>query len=118
MKKHFIIISIIIAILLFPNIFFISSSKNIENNSISNFDLLIIAPKHFIRYIQPLAIHKEKYGLKTKIVDIEDVYFEMFWKGRDEAEKVKYFIKQAIEEWGIKYVLLFGGRKNQFTNNK
>jgi len=116
MKKHIVIIAIFVTILLFPNIFLISSSKNIENKSFSNFDLLIIAPKQFIKYIQPLAIHKEKYGLKTKIVDIEDVYFEMFWKGRDDAEKVKYFIKKAIEEWGIKYVLLFGGRKNQLAH--
>jgi len=79
------------------------------------FDLLIVAPKHFIKYIEPLLIHKEKYGVKTKIVDIQDVYHEMFWKGRDDAEKLKYFIKKSIEEWNVKYVLLFGGLKNKFA---
>ncbi|RLF64116.1 MAG: hypothetical protein DRN33_02795 [Thermoplasmata archaeon] len=32
-------------------------------------------------------------------------------QGRDDAEKIKYFIKNAVEQWGIKYVLLVGGRK-------
>ena len=30
------------------------------------------------------------------------------------AEKIKYFIKTAMEEWGIRYVLLVGGRSSQF----
>ncbi|KAA0003224.1 MAG: peptidase C25, partial [Thermoplasmata archaeon] len=30
-------------------------------------------------------------------------------QGRDDAEKIKYFIKNAIEQWGIKYVMLVGG---------
>jgi len=77
------------------------------------YDLLIIAPKKFSRYIKPLVCHKKKVGVKTIYVDIENVYKQMFWQGRDEAEKLKYFIKKSIEEWKIKYVLLIGGRKNQ-----
>jgi len=37
----------------------------------------------------------------------------MYWHGRDKAEKVKYFIKAAVENWDVHYVLLVGGRKNQ-----
>ena len=37
----------------------------------------------------------------------------MFWHGRDNPEKIKYFIKTAIEEWNIDYVLLVGGKKGQ-----
>jgi hypothetical protein len=37
----------------------------------------------------------------------------MFWKGRDKAEKIKYFIKKAIENWNTEYVLLIGGKKGQ-----
>jgi len=33
--------------------------------------------------------------------------------GRDKAEKIKYYIKNEIEESGIKYVLLFGARRGQ-----
>jgi len=38
----------------------------------------------------------------------------MFWQGQDNAEKIKYFIKSAIEEWGVHYILLVGGRSSQF----
>ena len=30
------------------------------------------------------------------------------YEGRDQQEKIKYFIKEAVEEWDIKYVLLIG----------
>jgi hypothetical protein len=77
------------------------------------YDLLIISPKKFSPYLYPLIYHKNKYGVNTIQVDVEEVYHQMFWQGRDKAEKIKYFIKNAIEFWGIKYVLLVGGRKNQ-----
>jgi len=77
------------------------------------YDLLIIAPKQFTRYIQPLVEHKNKFGVKTVLVDTDEVYRQMHWEGRDDAEKIKYFIKKAVEEWQIKYVLLFGGRSDQ-----
>ncbi|RLF56546.1 MAG: peptidase C25, partial [Thermoplasmata archaeon] len=31
------------------------------------------------------------------------------YSGRDDAEKLKYAIKDAVEEYGIEYVLLVGG---------
>ncbi|KYK19945.1 hypothetical protein AYK24_04610 [Thermoplasmatales archaeon SG8-52-4] len=77
------------------------------------YDLLIIAPSRFSRAINPLVIHKNKNGVKTILMDVEDVYDHMYWYGRDKAEKIKYFIKNAYDYWGIKYVLLIGGRKNQ-----
>lgn len=73
-----------------------------------NYDLLIITPKQFEKTLQPLVCHKNKHGIRTKVVTLTDVYKEMFWHGRDKPEKIKYFIKKAVEEWGIKYVLLVG----------
>jgi len=57
-------------------------------------------------------------GIRTVLVDTDEVYNQMFWQGRDDAEKIKYFIKAAIEKWGIDYVLLVGGRKNQGPNEQ
>ncbi|MCK5112304.1 MAG: hypothetical protein KAQ84_02060, partial [Thermoplasmatales archaeon] len=94
----------------------VNSKDNVEENKVFSdgvYDLLIIAPQAFSRYILPLVHHKNKFGVKTILVDVEDVYHQMFWHGRDKAEKIKYFIKSALDEWGIKYVLLVGGRKNQ-----
>jgi len=82
-------------------------------SDIDVYDLLIIAPNKFIPDLQPLVDHKLSKELKTKIIDIDEIYDRMFWEGSDPAEKIKYFIKTAIEEWGISHVLLVGGRKGQ-----
>jgi len=77
------------------------------------YDLLIICPKEWEGMLETFVQHKENHGIKTKLVCLECLlngeYFAV--QGRDDAEKIKYFIKNAIEEWGIKYVLLVGGRK-------
>lgn len=80
------------------------------------YQLLIITPKRFRNVLQPLVMHKKAMGLTTKLVTLHEVYHQMFWFGRDHAEKVKYFIKTAIEEWGVEYVLLVGGRSSQFQS--
>ena len=68
--------------------------------------------KNGVRNLQPLVNHKEKFGIRTKLVSTKDTYRTSI-PGRDKAEKIKYFIKKEIEESGIKYVLLFGGRLGQ-----
>lgn len=83
----------------------------IQDNDV--YDLLIIAPEKFLSDLEPLVIHKNNNGVKTKLVSTATVYDEMFWNGRDEQEKIKYFIKNAIETWGIRHVLLVGGLDGQ-----
>ena len=90
-------------------IFTSSAASPCKERSI--YKLLIIAPKEFCSLLKPLVAHKERVGIPTKLVSLEKVYDEMFWYGRDEPEKIKYFIKFAIERWGIKYVLLVGDYK-------
>lgn len=77
------------------------------------YDLLIIAPKIFHNELIPLVDHKNGIGIQTILVDTEMVYDQMIQQGRDDAERVKYFIKYAVENWGVQYVLLVGGRSNQ-----
>jgi len=77
------------------------------------YDLLIISPDEFSTALQPLVDHKNSLGVRTRLVTLGDIYDQMFWHGRDEAEKIKYFIKQSIDEWGISSVLLVGGMKGQ-----
>jgi len=85
----------------------------INTNSI--YDLLIITPNNFKKVLQPLVTHKNDIGISTKLITLTDLYDQMYWQGRDEAEKIKYFIKTAIEQWGIEYVLLVGGKIGQFN---
>ena len=87
-------------------------STNIQTTNVS-YDLLIISPGEFSENLIPLVEHKDKHQVKTKLVTTEEVYQQIFWEGKDKAEKVKLFIKTAIEKWNIQYVLLVGGRKNQ-----
>jgi len=70
--------------------------------------LLIISPDIFISDLELLVTHKEAHGMSTKMVSLTQVYDEMFWSGRDNQEKIKYFIKKAHETWGIEFVLLVG----------
>lgn len=83
------------------------------SSAIDSFDLLIITPKKFSATLQSFASHKESHNVATKIITTEEIYAGTYFHatGRDEAEKIKYFIKNALDNWSIKYVLLVGGIK-------
>ena len=78
-----------------------------------NYDLIIITPSIFFDELQKLVEFKENNGIKTKIITLEDIYNNKYFKcgGRDNPEKIKYFIKNAYDEWNIKYILLVGSYK-------
>jgi hypothetical protein len=76
----------------------------------SEFDLVIISPSCFSSELQRLVDHKNNHNIRTILQTTEEIYAK--YKGRDKPEQIKFFIKNAIEEWGIKYVLLVGGLKS------
>jgi hypothetical protein len=82
-----------------------------QSMSVNNYDMVIIAPDAFSASLQPLITHKNNHGVKTFFKATEAIYSE--YNGRDDAEKIKLFIKDAIETSGIQYVLLVGGHKGQ-----
>lgn len=77
------------------------------------YELLIIAPEAFVGNLHDLVRHKNQHGVKTRIETVEEIATES--KGYDLQEKIKYVIKREIEESGIDYVLLVGGRDGQST---
>lgn len=83
-------------------------------DEVDEYDLLIIAPNDFVRGLQDLIDYKNQKGIKTEIATVEQIKKES--NGRDVQEKIKYFIKQEIENTGIEYVLLVGGIDGQSTN--
>ncbi|MBS3773292.1 MAG: peptidase C25, partial [Candidatus Thermoplasmatota archaeon] len=85
-----------------------------------SYDLLIVTPEAFTDALQPLVQHKEDNGLATKMVTLTEIYRGHYFGfgGRDEPERVKYFIKNALEEWGIRYVMLVGGRRGGLLREK
>ena len=78
------------------------------------FDLLIIAPNKFSYNLKPLILHKENHGIKTILITCENIYRNH--NGIDRAEKVKICIKNMLENFDIKYVLLVGGLKGYIKN--
>lgn len=81
-----------------------------KSTSSSTYQLLVIAPSVFSDDLQPLIEHKNSIGISAILETTEEIYSK--YEGRDEPEKIKYAIKDAIEEWGVKYVLLVGGLKS------
>ena len=85
---------------------------NLKYQCNEEFDMVIIAPKKFSDNLEPLIVHKNINGVKTFLKTTEKIYNE--YDGRDKAEKIKYFIWDALEKMNISYVLLVGGRVGQF----
>lgn len=72
------------------------------------YDLVIITPsKLYDNSLQNLMEHKNNHGVNTFIKTLYEIYDE--YSGVDKPEQIKYFIKDAIETWDIKYVMLVGG---------
>jgi len=86
--------------------------KSISNEE--NYDMVIICPNLFKFSLRKLVNHKNNHGVKTKIVTTNQIYRS--YEGRDDAEKIKYFIMDSVEQDGISYVLLFGGMNGQKLN--
>jgi hypothetical protein len=84
------------------------------------YELVIIAPEAFSDALQSLVTHKISKDMTTKLVTQDDISNSVYFtaQGRDSAEEMKYFIKNAFEQWGIKYVLLVGGRNGGIMQEK
>ncbi|MBC7081847.1 MAG: peptidase C25, partial [Thermoplasmatales archaeon] len=78
--------------------------------SSSSYDLVIISPKEFAEELNKLVEHKNSHGVRTFLKTTDEIYSS--YPGRDKPEQIKYFIKDAIENYGIKYVMLVGGVKS------
>jgi hypothetical protein len=78
------------------------------------YSFVIISPSNFMSPLEKLANHKSENGLTTKLVSLDHIYNGEFFpaEGYDEPEKIKYFIKNAVEQWGTEYILLIGSIYN------
>jgi hypothetical protein len=75
------------------------------------YDFIILAPSEFGSTLNALVTHKIGRGIFTKLVTLDEIYDGSYFpvNGRDNQEKIKYFIKSAIENWNTTNVLLVGG---------
>jgi len=73
-------------------------------------DWIVIAPSAFLDAAGALAGHRGSQGLRTAVVDIQDVYDEFNYAIRS-PEAVRTFVRFAYEHWqppAPRYLLLFG----------
>ena len=73
-------------------------------------DYIIITHSDFIHDVQPLADFRSQQGLRTKVVDVQDIYDE-FNHGILNANAIREFLKYAYSNWqppAPTYVLLVG----------
>ena len=76
--------------------------------------MIIITPKEFIDSLNNFIAHKNNHDIQTLIVNLDKIYTGLYFnqEGRDNPEKIKIFIRNAIEEWSIDYVLFIGSSKH------
>jgi hypothetical protein len=81
------------------------------------YSFLIITPSSYADDLEPLVTHKNTRDVTTKLVTLDDIYDGVYFtpQGRDDQEKIKYFIKNAIETWGTSSVMLVGGAQTMPT---
>jgi len=79
------------------------------------YDLVIITPRIFNHFLTPLVKEKNSHGVNTTVMTLDTIYKQ--YQGYDKPEKIKYFIKYALDTWNTKYVLLVGGMKGYFIGN-
>ena len=86
------------------------------------YDLLVIAPTIFAdefskeyqipnsNQVVSFVDYKNAHDILTQVVTLDEIYNSEYFQvqGKDDQEKIKYFIKNAIENWGITYVILVG----------
>lgn len=75
------------------------------------FSFVIITASKYEDVMTSLVTHKTNRGISTKLITLNDIYSGVYFsvEGRDDQEKIKYFIKNAIEQWGTTDVMLVGG---------
>lgn len=85
---------------------FFEKTSSKQSKLIKQFDMVIITPQKFSKNLQSFITHKESVGINSFTKTLEDIYTE--YSGRDEAEKIKYFIYDSAKNLGINFVLLIG----------
>ncbi|MCY3742749.1 MAG: C25 family cysteine peptidase [Candidatus Poribacteria bacterium] len=92
-----------------------SDLRSIQNAA----DYIIITHTDFIHDVQPLADFRSQQGMRTKVVDVQDIYDE-FNHGILNPNAIREFLKYAYANWqppAPTYVLLVGDTHIDIKNN-
>ena len=72
----------------------------------NRYDYVIITPSSFLNDFVPLVMFKRSKGVRAIAVKVEDIYNH--YSGRDYAEKIRVFIRDAYSYNRVRFVLLGG----------
>ena len=78
-------------------------------------DYLVIAHGDFLDGLSPLVRQREGQGLAVRVVDVADIYAQMN-HGIVDAAAIRDYIRRAVAEQGVRYVLLVGGDTYDYAN--
>lgn len=81
-------------------------------------DYIIITHNHFLQDVQPLVEYRTQQGLRTKIVDVQDIYDE-FNDGILHPKAIREFLDYAYHNWqppAPTYVFLIGDTNTDIKN--
>jgi hypothetical protein len=111
------ILGIVIFILIFSTVgsVVVSANKDIfVIETKDKYDIIIIAPDRFKSSLDIFINHKNNLGFLTIFVSTDEIYDGKYFetKGRDDQEKIKYFLKDTIDNWEITYVIFIGNSKD------
>ena len=115
MKKMILVAVIfIISYSIFGTVFVSANLDNYEIDFQDEYDMVIISTEEFKPSLGVLIEHKATLGINSILVSVDDVYNGKYFEvqGRDNQEKIKFFIKDAIENWDVYYVLLIGSSRD------
>jgi len=81
------------------------------NNFNEEYKYVIISPNEFSDTLNNFVDYKNNQNISTKLVTLSEIYSGSYFpvNGRDDAEKIKYFIKNAYDNWGTQYMMFVGG---------
>lgn len=87
-----------------------AANPNPVPRSRTTYDMVIITSSSFKSAADSYAAWRTQMDMNTKVVTLDDITGGTYTaaQGRDTQEKMKYFIKWALDNWGITYVLLMG----------
>ena len=87
-------------------IIIIYETQNIPKKTRADYEFLIICADEYSDELASFVTHKEGRGITTYLATLSTVYASA--PGDDNQEKIKNYIKDAIETWGTTNVLLVG----------
>ena len=94
--------------ILFIGIFLLSFDNIVFSKDTQNFDYVIITTDELVDSLSNFTEWKQSLGYNVKIVTIS--WIESNYNGKDIQEKIRNFLIDKYEEWGIDYVLIAGSR--------